>query len=198
MISTSRLSAYVTEMDRSVLLAETDVLEKPWRARWAARLALAGWVVAAPSRCQARSVRRTQFDAGEHGSVIGEADQASVERRIPEGGEEQTVVHVKALRVVAHGSGHDVGGPQQGGIGDAGDGAAASPIIHQRCAEDVLADALDDEPLGLGRLREACGPRAKSGERGVGEADAELVDAVERSMKRGQGLKVKGGETRPG
>jgi hypothetical protein len=27
------------------------------------------------------------------------------------------------------------------------------PIIHQRSAEDVLANALDDNPFGLGRLR---------------------------------------------
>ena len=107
-------------------------------------------------------------------------------------------MHVEPLRVVAFGPGHDVGGPQQGGIGDAGDRAAASPIIHQGGAEDVLADALDDESLGLGRLRQAGGPRAKPGERGVGEADAELVDAVERGMQRGQSVEGEGGEAGSG
>jgi hypothetical protein len=51
------------------------------------------------------------------------------------------------------------------GIGDTGDRAAGSPIIHQGGAEDVLADALDDEPLDLSRLRQAAGLRAKPGER---------------------------------
>jgi hypothetical protein len=50
------------------------------------------------------------------------------------------------------------------GIGDTGDRAAGSPIIHQGGAEDVLADALDDEPLDLSRLRQAAGLRAKPGE----------------------------------
>jgi hypothetical protein len=35
-----------------------------------------------------------------------------------------------------------------------------SRVIHQGGAEDVLADALDDEPLDLGRLRQAGGLRA--------------------------------------
>jgi hypothetical protein len=60
-----------------------------------------------------------------------------------------------------------VRGAQQGGIGDAGDRAAASPIIDQGDAEDVLADALDDEPLDLSCLRQADALRTKLGERGV-------------------------------
>jgi hypothetical protein len=46
----------------------------------------------------------TQLRAGEHGSVIGEADQALVEGGIPEGGEEQAVVDIEALCVVAFGN----------------------------------------------------------------------------------------------
>jgi hypothetical protein len=139
-----------------------------------------------------------QFGADERASFIGEADQARVEGRIPERGKEQAVVHVEPLRVDAFGPGHDVGGPQQSGVGNAGDRAAGSPIIHQGGAEDVLADALDDELLDLGRLRQAGGLRAKPAERGVGEADAELVDAVERGMERGQGVQAKGGDAGPG
>jgi hypothetical protein len=45
-------------------------------------------------------------------------------------------------------------------------------IIHRGGAEDVLADALDVEPLDFSRLRQAGDLRAKPGERGVGEADA--------------------------
>ena len=74
-------------------------------------------------------------------------------------------MHIEPLRVVAFGPRDDVGGPQQLRIGDAGDRAAAALIIHQRSAEDVLADALDDEPLGLGRLRQTGNLRAKTGER---------------------------------
>jgi hypothetical protein len=111
---------------------------------------------------------------------IGEADQARVEGRIPERGEEQAVMHIEPLRVVAF------------------DRAAGSPIIHQGGAEDVLADALDDEPLDFSRLRQAGRLRAKPRERGVGEANAELVDAVERGMERGQGVEAEGGEAEPG
>jgi hypothetical protein len=107
-------------------------------------------------------------------------------------------VHIEPLRVIAFGPGHDVGGTQQGGIGDAGDRAAGAPIIHQGRAEDVLADALDDEPLGLGRLRQVGGLCAKPGEQRIGKADAELVDAVERGMERGEGVEVEGGEAGPG
>ena len=74
-------------------------------------------------------------------------------------------MHIEPLRVVAFGPGHDMGGAQQGGILDAGDRAVGSPIIHQGSAENVLADALDDEPLDLSRLRQAAGLRAKPGER---------------------------------
>ena len=77
---------------------------------------------------------------------------------------------IEALRVTAFGPGHDVGGAQQGGVGDAGDRAAGSPIIHQGGAEDVLADALDNEPLDLGRLRQAGGLCAKPDERRIREA----------------------------
>jgi len=94
-------------------------------------------------------------------------------------------VHIEPLRVVAFGPRDDVGGPQQLRIGDAGDRAAGSPTVHQRGAEDLLADVLDDEPLGLGRLRQTGGLRTKPGERGVGKADGELVDSVEGRMERG-------------
>jgi hypothetical protein len=47
-------------------------------------------------------------------------------------------------------------------------------------------------------LRQARGLRAKPGQWGVGQADAELVDAVERSMQRGQGVEGKGSEAGPG
>ena len=126
-----------------------------------------------------------QSGVGEHGTVVSEAEETRIERGIPERGEEQAVVHIEPLRVVAFGPRDDVGGPQQLRIGDAGDRAAGSPIVHQRGADDLLAHVLDDEPLGLGRLRQTGGLRTKPGERGVGKADGELVDSVEGRMERG-------------
>ena len=52
--------------------------------------------------------------------------------------------------------------------------AAGSPIIHQGGAEDVLADALDDEPLDLGRLRQKA---ARKGDRAVFAPDTRLCTA---------------------
>ena len=74
-------------------------------------------------------------------------------------------MHAEPLLVVTFGPRDDVGGAQQGGIGDAGDRAAATPVIHQRISEDVLANALDYEVLGLGILRQSSGFCAKPGQR---------------------------------
>ena len=83
-------------------------------------------------------------------------------------------MHIEALRVLAFGPAHNVGSSKQGRIGDAGDRAAGSPIIHQGGAENVLADALDDEPLDLGRLRQAGGLRAKPSGRASGRLTPSL------------------------
>ena len=83
-------------------------------------------------------------------------------------------MHIEALCIVTFGPRHDVGSSKQRGIGDPGNWAEASPIIHQRAAEDVLADALDDEALGLGRLRQVGGLRAKAGERASGRLTPSL------------------------
>jgi hypothetical protein len=45
-----------------------------------------------------------------------------------------------------------VGGAEQGTVGDAGEGAAAPPVVDQAAPEDVLADA--PEPSGLGGPRQ--------------------------------------------
>ena len=82
---------------------------------------------------------------------------------------------VEALLVAAVGPGHDVRGAQQRRIGDAGERAATAPVIHQGIAEDVLADALDHQPLGLGGSRKARRLGVKARERRVGQADGELV-----------------------
>jgi hypothetical protein len=93
-------------------------------------------------------------------------------------------VHIEALCIVTFGPRHDVGSSKQRGIGDPGNWAEASPIIHQRAAEDVLADALDDEALDLGDLRQAGDASAKSAERCLGQADAQPVNPVERGVER--------------
>ena len=82
-----------------------------------------------------------------------------VEGGVPERREQKPVVGIKALRVVAVRLWHDVGGAQQCWFGDAGKGTAATPIVHQRIAEDVLADAHHHEPLSLGSPRQAGGVR---------------------------------------
>lgn len=64
--------------------------------------------------------RAAQRRAHEGGSIIGEADEPRVERGIPQRREQQPIVHVKSFRVAAFGPRHDMGGAQQGGIGDAG------------------------------------------------------------------------------
>jgi hypothetical protein len=71
-----------------------------------------------------------ELRANERSAIIGEANQALVERGIPEGREEQTVVDVETLLVAAVRPGDDVGGSKQRRIGDAGQGAAAAPIIY--------------------------------------------------------------------
>ena len=76
--------------------------------------------------------------------------------------------------------------------------AAGSPIVHQRGAEDLLADVLDDEPLRLGRLRQTGGLRTKPGERGVGKADGELVDSVEGAWSAVNELNLKVARPGPG
>ena len=49
---------------------------------------------------------------------------------------------------------NDVRGAKKSRIGDAGERAAALPIVDQSSAKNVLADPLGDEPFGLGRLGE--------------------------------------------
>ena len=49
----------------------------------------------------------------------------------------------------------DVGGPQQVLIADAGEGAAALPVLHEVCAKIALPDAPDHQPLRFGCARQA-------------------------------------------
>jgi len=73
-------------------------------------------ILKAPKRwccVKAKSPSRDLAELGTsaRGSVIGEADEALVECGVPEGREEQAVVDVEALLIVAVRPGDDVGGP---------------------------------------------------------------------------------------
>ncbi len=50
---------------------------------------------------------------------------------------------------------HDVRCTQRCGIGYAGQRASALLILDQARAENILADAMDDKPFGLGGCRQA-------------------------------------------
>jgi hypothetical protein len=49
----------------------------------------------------------------EHGAIVGKAEEPAVERGVPEGGEQQPVINVEALRVRAIGPWYDVRGAKQ-------------------------------------------------------------------------------------
>src|SRR5262245_58271435 len=82
-------------------------------------------------------------------TVIGKGNETLIEGGIPQSGEEQAIMYVEALLVLALRPRHDVRCTQERRLGDAREWAATSPIIHKRGAEDVLADPLDDQPLHL-------------------------------------------------
>jgi hypothetical protein len=100
-------------------------------------------------------------------AVIVEADEALIERRVPQCREEEPVVHVEPLFVAAVRPRHDVGGTRQSGLGDAGQRTAASPVIHQRVTEHVLADALDNQPLSASVVRGRPAVAARKRRRGA-------------------------------
>jgi hypothetical protein len=112
-----------------------------------------------------------QFRAGEGRPIIGEADEALIEGGVPQRREQQAVVDIKALFIGALGPWHDMRGAQQRRLRNAGERATAAPVVHQGIAENVLADALDDQPLGLGRLRQGGDLGAKARKRRVRQAD---------------------------
>ena len=184
----------------SVWLCAPFQFSKPCRERCAARLA----------RCDARRPRSgehcvdaeslargfAELGTGERRAVVGEADEALIEGGVPEGREQKAVVDVEALLVVAVGPGHDVGGAQQRGLGDAGERAAAAPVVHQ-------ASRNTSWPMRWITSRSASVVRGRSAvlaleaiERRVGQAHGELVDAVERGMELGHRLEDEGRDAR--
>ena len=146
---------------------------------------------------QSRRGRGCELRRAKGRAVIGETDQAGVEGGVPQCVEKQAVVDVEAEGVgFAFGPRDDVRGAQKFGIGDAGQGAAPSPVFEQGCSENVLADTLDDQPLDFGRARHLGGGLLESFERRSGQAHAQLVNAVQRRVQlaqRGQRVGCKTG-----
>src|SRR5690606_6154840 len=128
-----------------------------------------------------------------------EGDEAAIEGGVPEGGEEEAVVDVEALVVVgAVLPGHDVGGAQEGLVADAGERTAAAPVLEQGRAKEVLAEALNQQALGLGPARQLRGFGAKAPERRIGQADPEAIDEGEGFIELAQALEEEGLAPGPG
>jgi hypothetical protein len=68
----------------------------------------------------------TELRPNKRRAVAGETDETLVECGVPEGREEQAVVDIEALLVIAVRPGDDVGSAQQRRVGDAGQGAPAA------------------------------------------------------------------------
>ena len=131
--------------------------------------------------------------AGERSAVIGEADKALIESRVPQRREQETVVDVEALLVITIGPWHDVRGSQKPSLGNASEWAALPPVIQQSVAKYILSNALHDQSLGLHCSRQGGGFSAKTVERRVRQTHGELVNAIERGMEFGQRFADEGG-----
>ncbi len=80
----------------------------------------------------------------------------------------------------------DVRGAEERGVIDVSQRAAAIPIFEQRIPENVLANADDGEPFGFSGPGQIRSEFAEDLKRCVGQANAELVGAVEGVVKAGQ------------
>lgn len=108
------------------------------------------------SACKRSSGCFGQAERRQYRPVICKAYKCFVKSCVPQGREQDAVVYIEPLGIVtAVGPWDDVGGPKQSGIGDAGEGTAVAPIVQQRAAEYILADALHDETFGLRATWEA-------------------------------------------
>ena len=131
--------------------------------------------------------RLSQFWRKLRKSIITESHKTPVEGRVPECRKQQAVVYVQPLGVArAILPSNDVAGAQQRQICDPGQGAAALPVGHQPVAEDILTDALDDQPLCLGALGQTGDGCPILFEWAVGQRHAQLIDTGHHGIKRGQ------------
>lgn len=92
----------------------------------------------------------------QNGTVISKGDESAIESSIEVCCEQDAVEDIETLGVaLAIGPGFDVARAKQLGHGEAGDGAAALPIVYESGAEDILANPLHDETFGLSGPRQA-------------------------------------------
>ena len=108
-------------------------------------------------------------------------------------------MHVEALGVrFAIGPGDDMRRTQQGRVRNTGKRTAAVPVLHERSAENVLADALHDQALHLRGGRQFGNGLAELFQRFVGEADAEPVRPLDAGVEARERGKYKGRDARRG
>lgn len=69
--------------------------------------------------------------------------------------------------------------------GEAGHGAATLPVVDEAGPEEVSADTMDDEALGLGRPRQGCGFLPECREELVGPRTRELEGPAKKTMESG-------------
>ena len=90
-------------------------------------------------------------------------------------------MHVQPKRIgFAVGPGHDVRRAQERLIGDARHGASAIPVIKESLPKQGLPNAPNCQAIRLGHSGHALGRGAESLQRGIGQADAEPIDAIQR------------------
>ena len=117
----------------------------------------------AAGRARGLPARRVERVAHDDRAIVCHRDEAAVERGVEVRREQNTVVDVEPLGVrLAVGPGLDVARAQERRHSEPGDGAAPLPEVEEPVAKQVLSDALDDEPLGLRRLREARRPASRT------------------------------------
>ena len=80
----------------------------------------------------------------------------------------------------------DVRGAQQVWVRDSGQRATALPVGQQPISKDVLADALDDETLGFGGVRQVAGLVAEILERGFRKRACEGIDSWKYGVEFGE------------
>src|SRR5271154_3246054 len=69
---------------------------------------------------------------GKRNAAIGEADQALIKGGIPQSREQEAIVNIEALLVVAIRPWHDVRSAQKRWLGDARERTPAAPIVYER------------------------------------------------------------------
>src|SRR5690606_19462249 len=119
-------------------------------------------------------------------AVVLHRDEAPIEGGIEVRCEQDAVVNVEPLGVgFAVGPGFDMARAQQRRDGETGDGAPPLPEVEKPVAEQVLPDALDDEALGLGRLRQPSDLLLERVKQLVRQRFRELERTPEKTVQRG-------------